>query len=137
MAIKDIKLIEKLGVATALGLAVIIVIMIWGFTDTIVGVFNSQGSDRLLSLARVGLRIYFIGFLFAGINIFCSSALSAIASVKWAFVLSILKGFKCMRRNSCTNLWNEWCLGSISFIGIYFVNCFRVCDEKINWCLGK
>ena len=35
--IKDIKLIEKLGVATALGLAVIIVIMIWGFTDTIVG----------------------------------------------------------------------------------------------------
>lgn len=49
--------------ATALGLAVIIVIMIWGFTDTIVGVFNSQGSDRLLSLARVGLRIYFIGFL--------------------------------------------------------------------------
>ena len=65
--IKDIKLIEKLGVATALGLAVIIVIMIWGFTDTIVGVFNSQGSDRLLSLARVGLRIYFIGFLFAGI----------------------------------------------------------------------
>ena len=91
--IKDIKLIEKLGVATALGLAVIIVIMIWGFTDTIVGVFNSQGSDRLLSLARVGLRIYFIGFLFAGINIFCSSALSAIASVKWAFVLSILKGF--------------------------------------------
>lgn len=91
--IKDIKLIEKLGVATALGLAVIIVIMIWGFTDTIVGVFNSQGSDRLLSLARVGLRIYFIGFLFAGINIFCSSALSAMASVKWAFVLSILKGF--------------------------------------------
>ena len=52
-----------------------------------------MGSDRLLSLARVGLRIYFIGFLFAGINIFCSSALSAIASVKWAFVLSILKGF--------------------------------------------
>ena len=91
--IKDIKLIEKLGVATALGLAVIIVIMIWGFTDTIVGVFNSQGSDRLLSLARVGLRIYFIGFLFAGINIFCSSALSAMASVKWALVLSILKGF--------------------------------------------
>ncbi|WP_418755376.1 polysaccharide biosynthesis C-terminal domain-containing protein [Eubacterium ventriosum] len=67
--------------------------MIWGFTDTIVGVFNSQGSDSLLSLARVGLRIYFIGFLFAGINIFCSSALSAMASVKWAFVLSILKGF--------------------------------------------
>ncbi len=61
---------KKLGVATALGLAVIIVIMIWGFTDTIVGVFNSQGSDRLLSLARVGLRIYFIGFLLRELTYF-------------------------------------------------------------------
>lgn len=91
--INDIKVIVKLGVSTAFVLAVIIVAVIWGFTDSIVGIFNSEGSSRLLSLAHVGIRIYFIGFLFAGINIFCSSALSAIVAVKWAFVLSILKGF--------------------------------------------
>ena len=94
--------------------------------------FNSQGSDRLLSLARVGLRIYFIGFLFAGINIFCSSALSAIASVKWAFVLSILKGFVVV--NVCAAILapifgmnGVWVAFPLSE---FICNYFRVCDEK-------
>lgn len=90
---ENVKLLQKLGIITAISLAIIILIIIWSFTEQIVGIFNSEGSIQLLELAKPGLRIYFIGFLFAGVNIFCASALSAVASVKWAFILSILKGF--------------------------------------------
>ena len=44
-------------------------LVVWGFTDNLVAVFNSENNQQLLDYAHVGLRIYFLGFLFAGINI--------------------------------------------------------------------
>lgn len=44
-------------------------------------------------MARFGLKLYFIGFFFAGINIVGTGILSAVESVKWAFTASISRGF--------------------------------------------
>lgn len=67
------------------------VIYIWSIP--IAEVFNRERDPILTDFAVDGLRIYFVGFLFAGINILGTGILSAIESVKWAFVSSILRGF--------------------------------------------
>lgn len=41
----------------------------WVFTDPLVVVFNSENNAMLLKYAHTGLQLYFLGFLFAGINI--------------------------------------------------------------------
>lgn len=47
---------------------------------------------ELAALAQKGLRLYFLGFLFAGINIVGTSYLSAVESARWAFAASIMRG---------------------------------------------
>ena len=39
-----------------------------GMTDTLIGIFNSEQNAQLLAIAHTGLRLYFLGFLFARIN---------------------------------------------------------------------
>ena len=47
----------------------------------------------LASYAENGLKLYFIGFLFAGMNIVGTAILSSIESAKYAFFASISRGF--------------------------------------------
>ena len=55
--------------------------------------FNGEHNRTLADYAETGLRIYFIGFLFAGINIVGTGFLSATEKAGWAFAASILRGF--------------------------------------------
>ena len=80
----------KYGIIFTIGLMILGIFITEVFSGQFAALFNA-GSSREYFVGA--MRIISISFLFAGINIFCSSALSAIASVKWAFVLSILKGF--------------------------------------------
>ena len=70
----------------------VIIAVVWNFTDTLVGIFNSEGNESLLYLAHDGLRLYFLGYLFAGVNILLVSYFAATARVKQAFVASVLRG---------------------------------------------
>lgn len=85
--------ILKLGSGTAVGLAVLILAGVYGFTDELVAVFNSENSAVLAEYAHTGMRLYFLGFLFAGFNIVGTGFLSAIEKAGEAFVTSILRGF--------------------------------------------
>lgn len=62
-----VRKILKLGCLTAVTLAVAIIAVIYGFTDTLVALFNSEGSVELANYAYTGIRLYFIGFIFCGI----------------------------------------------------------------------
>ena len=52
-----------------LAVQAMIIIGIWGCTDWLIGVFNSEGNDMLLLYAHNGMRLYFFGYLVAGVNI--------------------------------------------------------------------
>ena len=67
--VKSVRKIRNLGLATALGIAVVLIGAVYGFTDSLVSLFNSEHSAELAAYAHTGMRLYFIGFLFAGINI--------------------------------------------------------------------
>ena len=74
-------------------LALIIIGTISFKADAVTSFFNSQGNVEMANLAITGLRLYFIGFLFAGFNIVATAYLSAIENAKGAFVASISRGF--------------------------------------------
>lgn len=90
---RSVKKILGLGTKTAVILAAVILAAVYLFTDTLVAIFNSENSVAMAEYAYVGIRLYFIGFLFAGFNIVGTGFLSATDRSKEAFITSIMRGF--------------------------------------------
>ncbi len=62
------------------------------FADPLVTIFNSEGLAKLQEYGEVGLRIYSIGFLFAGINIVIAGFFAAVDRPRECAILSITRG---------------------------------------------
>lgn len=92
---KDNNLLNKVikyALTTSLVLAIIIYLVVFLNSDLIVSIFNSEKIKEISLIAKEGLLIYFIGFLFAGINIVVSMYLSVAERAREAFIISILRG---------------------------------------------
>lgn len=87
-----IKKLLQLATGTSVTVAIVLYFVIFTFTEGIVGIFNSEQNKQIAELARIGLRIYFMGFLFAGINIIIATYFSAAENPKSAFLVSITRG---------------------------------------------
>ena len=61
-------------------------------TDTLVGWFNSESSVQMARFAHNGMRLYFVGYFFAGFNIVAAGYLSATNRPVEASVTSICRG---------------------------------------------
>ena len=82
----------RYGIVVAMSIAVLLVGVVWGFTDELVALFNSEGSGELAGYAYWAIRLYFIGYLLAGFNIVVTGFFSATDRPKEAFVASVLRG---------------------------------------------
>lgn len=89
---ESLKKLYSLGIGLSLILAFIIYSIIFVLAAPIANVFNSENINALTENSVYGLKLYFLGFFFAGINIFITSCLSAIDSPKWASITSVLRG---------------------------------------------
>lgn len=89
----SVKKILKLGASTAAAIGVLLMACVYACTDSLVAIFNSEQSVRLAEYAYTGMRLYFIGFLFAGFNIVGAGFLSATGRAQAAFVTSVMRGF--------------------------------------------
>ena len=81
-----------LGSCTALALAAMLYAVVFGMTDTLVGWFNSENSAQMARFAHNGMRLYFVGYFFAGFNIVAAGYLSATNRPLEASVTSICRG---------------------------------------------
>ena len=81
-----------LGSCTALVLAAALYAVVFGMTDTLVGWFNSENSVQMARFAHNGMRLYFVGYFFAGFNIVAAGYLSATNRPVEASVTSICRG---------------------------------------------
>ena len=66
--------------------------IVWGFTDNLIAMFNSEGDPVLAELAFAGLRIYFIGFFFSGINTVLGGYFSSTADSILAGITALSRG---------------------------------------------
>ena len=89
---EQVKKLLQWGICTCLAAEIIIVAFIWAKTDLVIDIFNSEQNMQLLNYAHTGLRLYFLGFLVAGINILLVAYFAATDYVRPAIVGSILRG---------------------------------------------
>ncbi|MCI5648447.1 MAG: MATE family efflux transporter [Fusicatenibacter sp.] len=89
---KEVSLFLRLGLKVSLITEGILVAIAWVWTDFLIGIFNSEGNKTLLYYAQDGMRLYFLGYLFAGVNILLVGYFAATARAKQAFIASILRG---------------------------------------------
>ena len=72
--------------------AAVYLLMFFGAAP-IVGIFNSEGNALLQQIAETGLKIYFTGCVFAGLNIVHSVFFTSTERPLPAHVISLLRGF--------------------------------------------
>jgi putative MATE family efflux protein len=87
-----IKKLLQYAVITSLAIALAIYSLVFFCSDQMINVFNSEQNAAIVLLAREGLRIYFAGFFFAGINIIVCMYLSAAERGLNAFIISVARG---------------------------------------------
>ena len=80
------------AISSALLLGAVMIAIAWGFTEPLVSVFNGEGNEALQTMAEEGLRLYFIGFLFAGINIVSAVYLGAVEQPMPSFFIAMTRG---------------------------------------------
>ncbi len=81
-----------LGCGTALGLAALLYGVVFGYTDALTALFNSENSALMAAFAHSGMRIYFVGYFFAGCNIVAAGYLGAVNRPAEASITSLCRG---------------------------------------------
>lgn len=83
----------RYAVFTALAIAAVAFVLVAVWADPLVAAFNRDNDPRLAVLAAEGMRIYFLGFFFAGINIVSAAFFSSVSSPGRGFLISFARGF--------------------------------------------
>lgn len=86
-----LKSVLRCALVLTVSVSVLMYAIVVIFANPIIDVFNSEGDNLLAIIANYGMKIYFVGFFFAGINIIACSFLSATENYKKAMVISILR----------------------------------------------
>lgn len=81
-----------LGCGTALGLAALLYGVVFGYTDALTALFNSENSALMAEFAHSGMRVYFVGYFFAGCNIVAAGYLGAVNRPAEASITSLCRG---------------------------------------------
>ncbi len=89
---KDLITVLKYALASVLILSLIIYLFIFFKAEFITLIFNSENNTALTEIAVTGLKLYFIGCLFAGINIVMSSYFISTSRTLPANIISFLRG---------------------------------------------
>jgi putative MATE family efflux protein len=93
--LKNHELLQKVknyALITSISLALFMYLFMFLNSDSIIGIFNSEKNLEIAQIAKSGLRIYFIGFFFVGINIIMAMYLSSTERTRNALIISVSRG---------------------------------------------
>lgn len=83
----------RYGIVCGVLTAAAVCLAVFLFAEEISGVFNPEGLRELELCASQGLRLYFPGFIFAGVNIITAVFFGAWDKPAPSFIISALRGF--------------------------------------------
>lgn len=89
----SIKKCFRYAILAIILLSILLYSTVFLFAAQITALFNSENNADLQRIAEEGLRVYFIGGLFAGLNIMFCAYFTATDAAPPANVLSLLRGF--------------------------------------------
>lgn len=89
---KKVELVKKYAVYTAFILSIVVYCSTFIYSKSIIHIFNSEQNEIVANIANIGLKIYFIGFIFVGLNITLTMYLSATENIREALIISLLRG---------------------------------------------
>lgn len=89
---QDVRYVYRLGMLAALIIGAVIVAIIFLFTESLISIFNSEGDRVLADIAFQGMRLYFLGFLIAGMNILTAAFFAATENPKATLAASAFRG---------------------------------------------
>lgn len=90
---ETVRRLFKMSLITGIVFAGIVIFVTMLVPDVLVDIFNRDNDVNMANEAIKGMRLYFVGYLFASINIAGAGYLSATENAMWAFIISILRGF--------------------------------------------
>lgn len=90
---EEIQAVLRYALVTVAVLSLVIYSFVFLGASWITALFNPENNAILMDIAVPGLRIYFIGGLFAGLNIVLSIFFTSTDRAKPANVISLLRGF--------------------------------------------
>lgn len=88
----DARHIVRWGILLALCISAAITAGSYFLAGPIVALFNVEKDAALSAIAAPGMKLYFSGFLFAGINLILGAAFAAMEEAGKAFLISITRG---------------------------------------------
>jgi len=86
-----VRLTMKYAMVVVCVLSIAVYFVVYFNASAIVSLFNNEGDTTLAQLATNGLRIYFIGLIFAGMNVITAAFFSATDSPKTAISVAVLR----------------------------------------------
>lgn len=89
---KKMQQVLKYGLVLALVIGIFLYIGIYLFADRLTALFNKEQDIRLAQMTIGGMHIYFMGIIFAGINIVSAAYLCAVEKTRSGFLISIIRG---------------------------------------------
>lgn len=82
----------KHSMQIALWIAVVMVVFVWLFAKQAAALFNSEGSVQMAEYAVTGLRLYYVGFILAAVNIVRAGFFGAVGYARESSKIAILRG---------------------------------------------
>lgn len=86
------KRIIRHALQIGVGMALVLVLAVLFLAEDLVGLFNTEHSALLAAYAEPGMRLYFLGFLLASVNIIQTGFLSATGRGRESSLLSLSRG---------------------------------------------
>ena len=88
---EELSYLFGLGIKSAIVSSILVYILLVVLAGPIATAFNSEGSVTLQTLTIVGIRLYFLAYVFGSFNTVCVGYFSATAKAAWAGVISVLR----------------------------------------------
>ncbi len=88
---KSVRQVLIYALVTAEAMAVTLYIIMFILADPVVSIFNSEGSTVLGAMASKGLRLFFTGFFFGGVNIVAAAFLSSVTEVGKSMAMALMR----------------------------------------------
>lgn len=81
-----------LGIITAFSMAIVLYIILYIFATQFSDIFNKTSDPELNAMGALGIRCYFVGYFFAGLNIVIAASMNAQEAAIKSLLITVSRG---------------------------------------------